>query len=119
MKHLRAIVVILFVLLVIIVAVENYQAMSTAVRFRVNLVFLNYETAPMSIYFVVVIAFLVGVIVSGLYGITERFKLKRQIKILVREANEKDKELNSLRNLPVTTEDVGSDQVPKAGETPF
>jgi putative membrane protein len=119
MKHLRVIVVILFVLLVIIIAVQNYEAMSTTVNFRVNLVFFNYETAPMSIYFVVVIAFLIGVIVTGLYGMTERFRLKRKIKTLTKEANEKDKELNSLRNLPVTTDDVGGEKTSGGNEPSF
>ena len=110
MNHLRMIVVILFILLVIIVAVQNYQAFSNTVTFRVNLIFLNWESYPMSMYFVAVITFLVGVLAAGIYGITERFRLKKQIKKLTRDAKEKDKELNSLRNLPVTGDEMVSNQ---------
>ncbi len=110
MRHLRGIVVILFILLVIVVAVQNYQAFSTPVSFRVNLVFFQWESAAMSLYLVAVITFLIGVIASGCYGIAERFRLKKQIQALVKEAKEKDNELNSLRNLPVTTDDIGSGQ---------
>ena len=110
MIHLRAIFVILFVLLVIIVAVPNYPEFSKTVRFRLDLKFLEYETSEMSLYFVAVITFLVGVISSGVYGIVERFRLKTQIRSLTKEAGEKDEELNSLRNLPVIAEDMGSDQ---------
>ncbi len=110
MNHLRMIVVVLFILLVIIVAVQNYQAFSNTVTFRVNLIFFNWESSAMSMYFVAVITFLVGILAAGFYGITERFRLKKQIKILRKEAGEKDKELNSLRNLPVTGEEMVSNQ---------
>lgn len=111
MKHLKVIFVILFVLLVVIIAVQNYTPMSTSVKFRVNLVFFNYETPEMSLYLVSIISFLIGVLFAGLAGIAERFQLKRQIKILTKDTKEKDKELNSLRNLPVTTEDLSTNQL--------
>jgi len=110
MKQLKAILVILFLLLVIIVAVQNHAALSTTVKFRVDLVFFDYQTGEMSLYFVSVITFLLGVFFAGLIGIAERFRLNRQIKNLGREIKEKDKELNSLRNLPVTAEAVSSEQ---------
>jgi hypothetical protein len=50
---------------------------------------------------------------------TERFRLKRKIKTLTKEANEKDKELNSLRNLPVTTDDVGGEKTSGGNEPSF
>ena len=112
MNHLRMIVVILFILLVIIVAVQNYQAFSNTVTFRINLIFFKWESSSMSMYFVAVITFLVGVLAAGIYGMTERFRLKRQNKNLMRDAREKEKELNSLRNLPVTGEEMVSDQSP-------
>jgi ATP adenylyltransferase len=116
MKQLKAILVILFLLLVVIVAVQNHEALSTTVKFRVDLVFMDYQTGEMSLYFVSVITFLVGVFFAGLIGIAERFRLNRQTKNLVKEIKEKDKELNSLRNLPVTAEDVSPEQT--AEETP-
>jgi hypothetical protein len=59
----------------------------------------------------VTIAFLFGVLVTGFYGIIERFRLKREIKTLVSTSREKDKELSSLRNLPITSDDVSPSQV--------
>ena len=106
MKHLRLVLIILFVLLIIVVAVQNYAAMATTVTFRLNLLFFNHETPPMSIYLIVVIAFLLGVVFTGFYGITERFRLKREIKMLKKEFMGKDQELQSLRNLPVTADEV-------------
>jgi uncharacterized membrane protein YciS (DUF1049 family) len=113
MKHFRAIFLVLFVLVVIVIAVQNYDVMSQKVAFKVDLLVFEYQTAGMMLYVMTVIAFLVGVVFAGFYGISERFRLKRQVKTLAKEAKEKDKELNSLRNLPVTTEDDSPVQDPE------
>ncbi|MFZ0449921.1 MAG: LapA family protein [Desulfatiglandaceae bacterium] len=108
MKHVRVVLVILFVLLIITVAVQNYSVMASQVNFRLNLLFFNHETPPMSLYLVVIIAFLLGVVFTGFYGITERFRLKKEIRMLMKESRGKDQELQSLRNLPVTAEEMRS-----------
>lgn len=110
MKHAKFILAIILMLLVVIVIVQNYEAMATTVTFKVNLYFLNYSSSATSLYFIVTIAFLFGVLVTGFYGIIERFRLKREIKTLVSASQEKDKELNSLRNLPITSDDVSPSQ---------
>ena len=92
MKQLRWIVVLLVLLLVVIVAVQNYGALATKVSFRVNLMFWHGETPGMPLSLVAIITFLIGVIFSGAYGMTERFRFKRQIRTLIRDGREKEKE---------------------------
>ena len=111
MKHLKFILAIILMLFVVIIIVQNHEAMSEQVAFKIDLRFIKYTTSAMSLYFIVTIAFLFGVLVIGFYGIMERFRLKREIKSLVSASREKDKELNSLRNLPITSEDVSPSQV--------
>jgi uncharacterized integral membrane protein len=110
MNYLKAILVMLFLLFVVIVAVQNYQPFSTGIKFRIDLIFFKYETSEMSLYFVTIISFLVGIVLAALCGIFERFHLKKQIKTLMRNIKEKDEELSSLRNLPVTAEDISLEQ---------
>jgi hypothetical protein len=62
----------------------------------------------MNIYYIIGISFLLGVFITGLCGIVERFQLKKQIKTLTTITKEKDKELNSLRNLSISSDSVGS-----------
>ena len=111
MKHLRYILAILLMLVVVILIVENHEAMSTQVIFKVNidLLSIHHESPQMNLYNIVTIAFLFGVFVSGIYGMVERFRLKKEIRALMGASREKDKELNSLRNLPITTNDVPSE----------
>ncbi len=108
MKHLRFILAIVIMLLVIVLVAENLDALSTKVVFRVVFFSLRLETADMPLYYVLPITFLIGVLITGLYGIRERFRLTNQIKVLIAESKEKDKELNSLRNLPITSDDMMS-----------
>jgi uncharacterized integral membrane protein len=110
MNHLKVVLIVLFSLLVIILAAQNNETLSTSVSFRLNLIFLRYESPSMSLYFMSAITFLIGFLLAGLLGITERFRLKGRIKTLQRASKEKDKELNSLRNLPVTAKEFAERQ---------
>jgi len=108
MTHLKVILVVIISLLVVILVVQNDSAMSKTVQFRINaIIFEEIKTPEITIYLVIIMAFLFGAISTGIYGMLERFRIKRQIKILSGELQDKDKELNSLRNLPITTDDVG------------
>jgi flagellar biosynthesis protein FlhB len=116
MTHLKVILVILVGLVIIILAVQNNETMSRTVQLRVNpIVFAEKRSGDISLYQLVLVTFLLGVLATGIYGMVERFRLKRKIKMLNRELQEKDKELNSLRNLPLTYESVTPEQSAGAG----
>jgi len=104
MKQVKAIASILVMLFVVIIVVENLEQLSKTLTLRVDLLFWGVKTAPMAFYLVMIIAFLIGVLVAGFFGIFERFRLKKEIKRLSKETKEKDKELNSYRNLPIVEE---------------
>jgi len=106
MRHVKAIVSILVMLFVVIIVVENLGELSKTLTLRVDLLFWGVKTPPMAFYLLVIIAFLIGVFVAGFLGIFERFRLKKEIKRLSKENKEKDKELNSYRNLPIVEEKI-------------
>jgi len=113
MKHIKAIISVLIMLLVIILIVENLGQLSKTLTLRVDFLFWSHKTPPMAFYLVMIIVFLLGVFIAGFFGIFERFRLKKEIKVLSREKLEKDKELNSLRSLPIVegkNEDKESEQ---------
>ena len=107
MTHLKAIVFILIGLAVIVLVVQNNAALSTTVKFRMNPYFFQEKmTSDITLYEIVIVTYLLGVLSIGLYGITERFRLKKKIKVLTRTLEEREKEVNTLRNLPITAEHV-------------
>ncbi len=110
MKYVKFLVAVIIILMVVILLVENHAAFSTGVDFRIDLFTLHYRSPEISIYYIIGISFLFGVLITGLYGTVERFQLKKQIKTLNNVSKEKDKELNSLRNLPITLDNVGPEK---------
>jgi uncharacterized integral membrane protein len=119
MKHVKFILAILIMLVVVILVVQNQNPFSTSLAFRVDLPGLHGELSNVSVYHVVTVAFLFGILIAGLYGIVERFRLKKEIRVLQKASREKDAELNSLRNLPITSDDVspsGTAPVPADGK---
>ena len=111
MRYLKFIIGILIILLIFIIVFENYEAFSTKVVFRIDLFGLHFKSQETSIFLVVLISFFFGILVAGLYGIIERFQLKREIKKMRSISKEKEMELNSLRNLPITSDNVGSNNL--------
>jgi uncharacterized integral membrane protein len=110
-KHIKWLAAILFGALVIIVISQNIPNLKASVFFSINLwPFERYQTPNIPLGFIAVITFLIGVLSMAVCGITERFRLKKQIKTLLGEAREREKELNSLRNSPVTTEFIDTEQ---------
>ena len=112
MKHLKFIFVILIVFILVILAYQNGEALFKTVQFRMNLGFFNEIRSPeIAVGLVMLMTFFLGVIVVGFCGIVERFRLNRQIKGYAKELEVKNNELNSLRNLPITSDDVKIDQL--------
>jgi len=91
---------------VIALVIQNDTAFATKVIFRVNLLFARYESSEITVYIISAIALILGFIIAWAYFMLERFQLKRQINGLRNESREKDKELNSLRNLPIVSENI-------------
>ena len=99
-------------LFVLIVVIQNYESFSQSVTFRIDLLFFKWQSPPITLYLVSCITFCIGVILTGFYSIFERFRLKRQIRSLKKELSRKEKELVSLRNLPVTSQEEGVTEQP-------
>ncbi|MFC1579445.1 lipopolysaccharide assembly protein LapA domain-containing protein [Thermodesulfobacteriota bacterium] len=118
MKHLRFILGIIIVLVVIIIIVQNQEAFSKEAVFKINLLGIHWQSASVQLYFIVTIAFLFGFLIAGVYGMLERFRLKKQIKMLTSASAAKEQELNSLRNLPITTEETSPEESPEDTQGP-
>lgn len=105
MKHAKLVFFVFVALIVIILAVQNIDAMFETVQFRINPFFFpEMRTPHMAMGLVTLMAFFLGIVVAGVCGILERFHLKRQIKRCEKELEIVTRELNSLRNLPITSE---------------
>lgn len=108
MKHLKFIIAVIIILVVVILLVENLGALSTQVKFKLDLFSIHYKSPEISMGYIIGFSFLFGVVITVLYTSIGIWQLKRQIRNLIKTSKEKDEELNSLRNLPITSDSVGS-----------
>jgi len=107
MAQLKAIAMIVVGLVVVILIIQNNDAMNTTVQLRMNPVFWpEMSTGKVSLYQIVLIVFFLGVLSTGIYGMVERFQLKRRVRMLTRELEARDNELISLRNQPTSADDI-------------
>ena len=106
MKYIKFLVYAFIIIVVVVLLVQNHEAFNTKVIFKANLLFGKYESPEISIYLISAIAFVLGMIITWVYFLLERLQLRKQIKRLKNESKEKDKELNSLRNLAIVSENV-------------
>ena len=106
MKHIKFLIYVFILLGVLILLVQNHESFNTKVIFRANLLIAKYESSEMSIYIISATAFTLGLIIAWVYNLFDRMQLKREISSLRKESKEKDKELNSLRNMPILSEKV-------------
>ena len=111
MKYFRFIIAILLIVFVLMLIIQNHMAMSTSVVFRLNLLFTEFTSTPLPLYIVIALSFIFGVLITLLYGLIEDYRLRKEIRGLKRDLREKDKELSSLRNLPITSNDVSPGQI--------
>lgn len=106
MKHIKFLFIVFVMLVIFILLVQNHAAFNTKVVFKVDLMIIKYQTSEISVYLISLIAFILGVIITWVFNLLERFQFKRQISNLSNELKKNDNELNSLRNLAITSEDV-------------
>ncbi|MBW1915487.1 MAG: LapA family protein [Deltaproteobacteria bacterium] len=113
MKHFRLTIFVLFIVFMVTLLVQNHTAFSTKVVFKFDLspLPISYYTSEMMLYFIIPVTFILGACITLLFWIIDSFQLKREIKHLIRESQEKDQELNSLRNLPLTSDNVAGEHV--------
>lgn len=111
MRYLKFILAVIIALFLIVIIIENHGPLSKTVYFNFDMFSLHYRTVDISIYYIVAIPFLFGMIITAIYGMVQTFRLKKQIKELSKIIKEKNKELNSLRNLPITSDNVVSGDI--------
>ena len=109
MFYLKILVGLLFMVFAVLFLVQNNDTMMTAVHFKLNIpnVF-NLQSTDITLYIIIPLSFLLGALIMWLLCVREHFRLKAKIKSLMTSTKEKEKELNSFRNLPLTSDDVST-----------
>ena len=109
MFYLKILLAILFIVFAVLFFVQNNDSMMTAVHFKLDIPnVINLQSTDITLYIIIPLCFLLGVLIMWLLCVREHFRLKAKIKSLMTSTKEKEKELNSFRNLALTSDDVST-----------
>jgi lipopolysaccharide assembly protein A len=101
MRVIRGVLTLLFVVVLLVFVIQNGGVLASSVALRLDLFLSDLSPQPVALYGLLLIAFLVGLILGGTWWLATHLRLRSQFRRLTRLLAEKERELNSLRNLPV------------------
>lgn len=91
MRFVKFIVLVLFFLAFMVFFVQNNAQLSTALELKFNMFMLNYQSAPIPFYLVMLLFFVFGALFGTLFFVLDRIRIGSQL----REAQSKTKSLES------------------------
>ncbi|MDR1396251.1 MAG: lipopolysaccharide assembly protein LapA domain-containing protein [Desulfarculales bacterium] len=99
LHYIKIFILALLALAAIVLAVQNQTFLAQEISFKLNLYFWEGLSVPYPLYMIILLVFLLGVLLTSLAGIGNRFYLRGQLKEAVRKNEEAEKEILSLRGL--------------------
>ncbi len=97
-----AILVILFAIVCAVFYDQNPTFFQPETELKLDLYFISLESVPIKFSILVLISFLLGGSIVGLYSYIKNFRLKRTVRRQTKEVAKLEEEINSLRGLPAT-----------------
>ena len=82
MRFVKIIISTLIVLLGIVFIIENLEILKHAVRIKLNLYFVSFQSPDMHLWIIVLFAFFLGVFTASLYGIYELYNQRQTVRRL-------------------------------------
>lgn len=111
MKFVRAIVELLIVIALIMIAVQNYSAISQKLTFRLDLGFLGaWQIGPISVGLLFLIGLLIGGCFVGIYGLFEFLKLRGKYQEAIRRASYDERKTSSYSESTLSAQPVEGDE---------
>lgn len=95
MKAIKALITGLLIALAVVFVVQNSHLMFQKITFRLNLLFVGFQTYPLPLYAYLLIAFLLGVLIAVSFYLLSYLGLQRSLKEKSREVRRLSHELGS------------------------
>ncbi|MGQ9859822.1 MAG: hypothetical protein ACUVS3_14225 [Thermodesulfobacteriota bacterium] len=101
MRAIKTLFWVIAVAVVLTFVLQNGTVLTAPVEFKLNLFVKDLSPGVLPLYGFGLVSFLVGILLAGGWGALQQIKLRGRIREARRLLQEKDRELSSLRNLPV------------------
>lgn len=104
MKSVKPLFFLFVIVILVVLVVQNMNVFMHEEAVKLNLYVWSCEsqTIPLSVYFTAF--FLVGLLPSYFWGMSQRYKAKKMKKIHIETIQKFEEEINVLKSLPITEE---------------
>jgi uncharacterized integral membrane protein len=108
MRALKPVLFSIIIILLVIVVVQNLEVFMDKKALQLNLLVWSKETQaiPLSVYFLGF--FLLGLLLSYIYGLSERFKARKTIQNHMETIRKSEEEIKALKSLPFAEQEQPS-----------
>ncbi len=99
MRYVKVLVVILLIVFGITFFIQNSELFTASISVRFQLWEWGGRSEPLPFYLLLLLAFLVGALITFLYLLADKIKLHRELKSKKNRVASLEQELSSLRNM--------------------
>ncbi|MFP4213733.1 MAG: lipopolysaccharide assembly LapA domain-containing protein [Desulfohalobiaceae bacterium] len=110
MRYFKVLLIVALFFVCMVFFVQNTGVLVSKLRIKFELFGLDWISDAVPIYIFILLAFVVGALVTMLYLLLERIRQGREIKYYRQQIRKLQEEINSLRTMPL--EEEGSKETP-------
>ncbi|MGM0425067.1 MAG: LapA family protein [Thermodesulfobacteriota bacterium] len=104
MRYFKVLLIVALFFVCMVFFVQNTGVLVSKLQIQFQLFGLDWLSAPIPIYIFILLAFVIGALVTMLYLLLERIRQGREIKHYRLQIQKLQQEINSLRNMPLEEE---------------
>jgi uncharacterized integral membrane protein len=104
MRYFKVLLIVALFFLCMVFFVQNTGVLVSKLRIKYELFGLDWVSDPVPIYIFILLAFVLGALITMLYLLLERIRQGRELKYYRLQVNKLQQEINSLRNMPLEEE---------------
>ncbi len=98
MRYLKLLAIIILFFLAMVFFIQNIEVFNTKLSMQFNLFGQKWSSSPIPVYIYILVAFVIGGIVSMFYFLLDKLRQGRKLKTYQNQIKSLQAELNSLKN---------------------
>ncbi|MDQ7032642.1 MAG: LapA family protein [Desulfonauticus sp.] len=119
MRYVKIIFFVILFFFSILFFIQNNELITSSISLKLEFLGFAISSPAIPLYLLVLSSFVLGAFVTVLYLLSDRIKIGSQLKEARKKIKELEKELSSLRNIPLNENDynVSSNNEPEAQQS--
>ncbi|WP_291323554.1 LapA family protein [Desulfonatronospira sp.] len=116
MRYVRVALLILLFFFAMLFFVQNHELLSKTVKLHLEIFGNEYTSTDIPYYLIVLVGFLLGGFISLIYLLAEKVRMNSEVRKCKSKIADLEKEITSLRNMPLEDESLGTQSTAQEGQ---